>query len=164
MEMPINSKEDVSVEIITTAGTAAATPATPATAATATTTTTTTTAEADFDLDENLSHLGIKGFFPSGLYVLLCFLLLLTPMQYFSSHVNSLTPEHRCRLPPLPNASTAAADSSSRHSVEDAIPKRVVDGIEKFASCERFEILQGFPENGGKSDGKSRQRMASQER
>ena len=49
-------------------------------------------AKADFNLDANLVHLGIKGFFPTGLYLILCFFAFLTPMQYLSSHVSAIVP------------------------------------------------------------------------
>ena len=98
-----------------------------------TTTTTTATTVEDFDLDENLMHLGIKGFFPTGLYFILSFLVFIVPMQYMSSHVSSFTPEHRCRL------ANASSTLSNQPSLENAIPKDIVAGT--FASCERFEDI-----------------------
>ena len=54
--------------------------------------------EADFNLDVNLIHLGIKGFFPSGLYLILCLFIFLKPMIYMTSHVSAITPKFSCKL------------------------------------------------------------------
>ena len=126
---------------------------------------------ADFNLDENLAHLGVRGFYPSGLYLLLSFFVLITPMQYLSSHVSSFTPEHRCKIPAhlLANTSAATApadadlsvtadafaatdsrlelerDNSSittSFSLSDVIPKLEMEGVEKFESCARFKNLE----------------------
>ena len=105
--------------------------------------------EADFDLDDNLVHLGIRGFFPSGIYFILSFFVFLTPMQYMSSHVSSFTPQHHCKLPlVLSNASSTTALKPRRYSREDVIPKSVDKGLETFASCERFEFIEEAYKNG----------------
>ena len=102
---------------------------------------------ADFDLDENLVHLGVRGFFPTGLFLFLAFFVVFTPSQYMSTHVGSFPVEHRCRLPIelLDNLTAHHGNlSSAAMSLEDLIPHRVVDGQVEFASCERFQSLDGF--------------------
>ena len=97
--------------------------------------------EPDFDLDENLEHLGIWNWFPSGIFLFLCGFIFMSPMQMMSSHVSSSIPPHHCKLP-SPNVSSTASESSILdYTVEDVIPKVVVGGVETFASCERFEII-----------------------
>ena len=101
----------------------------------------------DFDLDENLVHLGVKGFYPTGIYLIISFFVLFTPMQYMSTHISSFPTEHRCKLPADLLANLTASDeslSASQVSLQDLIPKKLVDGVETFESCERFEGLDGF--------------------
>ena len=120
----------------------------------------------DFDLDDNLVHLGVRGFFPSGLYLILSFFVFLTPMQYMSSHVSSFTPEHRCKIPDFTlevdsasitstsassaytSASSASASASaSFESLKRYIPTTVIGGEEAFVSCERYETFNHSSSN-----------------